>query len=318
MSTVQDQKLTTPPNNPNSRLIPLIFALICLIAIPTAFVYSLNLAYNNTDSQKSIAQEKEKEDKAKSSEVELNKKLEDENQRLGYSTKLENSIPNNDFGKYQNEHWMANWKTNFGDLMIHLHAEDAPKTVENFVRLNDRKVYQNTTIHRIVKQENFGVIQGGDFDKNNGQGGQSAFYISELQPNTIPDELWKVQPTTDNKNGTVSGGEFRSPKFYQDYDSKTGLVKYSKGLILMAKTQQPDSASSQFFITFKDTILPAQYTVFGRIDEQSFGTLDKINTEVNPVTVEQDPETGEEKSTITEDGKPSQEIKIEQVEIMKM
>jgi cyclophilin family peptidyl-prolyl cis-trans isomerase len=312
---------TPTPNlnqNPRSKLIPLIFAVACLIAIPSGFIYSLNAAYSNTDAQKSVAQEKEKTEKSKAGEIELDKKLDQENQKLGYATRLEKSAPNAEFGKYKTEHWMANWKTNQGDLTIHLHAEDAPKTVENFVRLNERKVFENTAIHRIVKQENFGVIQGGDFDKGNGQGGQSAYFVSELQPNTIPDELWKVEPKTDNVSGTVSGGEFRNAKYYQDYDVKTGLVKYPKGLILMAKTQQPNSASSQFFVTFKDTVLPAQYTVFGRIDEKTFGTLDKINAEIDPISKTQDPQTGEEKVTKSEDGEPSKEIKIEKVEVMKM
>jgi cyclophilin family peptidyl-prolyl cis-trans isomerase len=303
-----------PEPQTQNKTIPLIFAIACLIGIPSFFVYSLNVAYNNTDTQKSINTEKEKEQKSKETEVKLNQKLDDENKNLGYETKLKNSVPDENFGKFKNEHWVSDWKTNQGDLKIHLHANDAPKTVENFVRLVDRKVFENSTSHRIVKQENFGVFQAGDFDKGNGQGGQSAFWISELKPNTIPDELWKVAPTVDNEKGTATGGEFRNPKYYVDYDSQTGLVKYPKGLILMAKTQQPDSASSQFFVTFKDTILPAQYTVFGKIDEASFGTLDKIG-QIDPVEVTADPTTGEEKQNKVEDGKPGQEIKIEKTEV---
>jgi cyclophilin family peptidyl-prolyl cis-trans isomerase len=87
----------------------------------------------------------------------------------------------------------------------------------------------------------------------------------------------------------------------------------------MAKTSQPDSASSQFFVTLDKTILPAQYTVFGTVDKSSLGTLDKIKSEVKPVKViaeTEDPEN-QEATKIEEvtDGKPSKEIKIEKTEV---
>ena len=314
-----DLKVTTNPEDRqiSSKIaIPIILAIALMVAVPFGMIKLLNVANESSDIQVAKKEEQIKEQKLVSTELDLNKKLIEENKTLGFSTMLKNSKPDENYGKATNEYWMTSWKTNFGDIKINLHTTDAPKTVESFVRLNSRKIFEKSIIHRIVKQPNFGVIQGGDFDKKNGQGGQSAFYISENKPNEIPDELWKVKPTINSKEGTTAGGEFTNPKYYTKYDPKTGLVEYQKGLILMAKTSQPDSASSQFFITTTNTVLPAQYTVFGKIDDSSLPTLDRINKEIEPVKREMDENTGEIKSTPTKDGEPSKEIIIEKTEIM--
>jgi peptidyl-prolyl cis-trans isomerase B (cyclophilin B) len=294
-----------------NKIVALVVAIVAMAAIPAGLLYTLQQAHGNTDTQIAVKEEDDKKKKEVEFEITLNKKLAEENAKLGYSTSIKTSKPDENFGKYTMEHWTVNWQTNFGPLKIHLHAEDAPKTVENFLRLNYRKVYDKSISHRMVKSENMTIIQGGDFTQRNGQGGESAFYISETKTNPIPDELWKKTPMINSEVGTATGGEFRNPKFYTNYDAKTGLVTYPKGLILMAKTSQPDSASSQFFITLKDTVLPAQYTVFGRIDDANFSTLDKITTEVEPVKKDFDAETGEPTTAKTDDGEPNKQIIIE-------
>jgi len=60
-----------------------------------------------------------------------------------------------------------------------------------------------------------------------------------------------------------------------------------------------------------DTLLPAEYTVFGVIDSESFAVLDKIMKEVEPVAAEGQQQTPEYK-----DGKPNKEIKIESAKIL--
>jgi cyclophilin family peptidyl-prolyl cis-trans isomerase len=294
-----------------NKIVALVVAIVAMAGIPTALVYTLQQAHSNTDTQQAIKEEEDKKKKEIEAEITLNKKLAEENPKLGYVNSIKSSKPDENFGKYTMEHWAVKWQTNYGPLKIHLHAEDAPKSVENFLRLNSRKVYDKSISHRMVKSDNMTIIQGGDYTQRNGQGGESAFYISDSKTNLIPDELWKKAPVINSEVGTATGGEFRNPKFYTNYDSKTGLVTYPKGLILMAKTSQPDSASSQFFITLKDTILPAQYTVFGRIDEANFSTLDKITTEVDPVKKDFDAETGEPTQAKTDDGEPNKEIIIE-------
>lgn len=203
------------------------------------------------------------------------------------------------------ESWLAVMQiANFGELEIELRKEDAPKTVENFLLLSDKGLYDNTTIHRIVENEGFAVIQGGDYEKGDGTGGKSAFYISDITPNLIPDELWLVEPefeNTDRGSVLVNQPKFRNSDFYREFDPEIGAVTYPKGLILMAKTSLPDSASSQFFITLEDTTLPAQYTAFGKVQNASLGVLDSISNRVNPIT--------------GNDGEPDQELKIENLKI---
>lgn len=215
----------------------------------------------------------------------------------------------------QNSNWDMTMKIkDFGDLKLNLKTEYAPKTVENFVRLAYREYFNNTIFHRIVKQPTFGVIQGGDADKRDGNGGKSAFYVDENEVANIPDELWLVKPeftTVGEQNALSNKPEFRYPDLYKDFNTDTGSVTYKKGLILMAKTNDPDSASSQFFITTTDTTLPAQYTVFGTIDSSSFAVLDKINAEVQPIELNK-----EGVQEVGFDGKPSKEIVLEKVEIV--
>jgi cyclophilin family peptidyl-prolyl cis-trans isomerase len=184
----------------------------------------------------------------------------------------------------------------------------APETVKNFVSLAYRGYYDGTIIHRIVKSPNFGVIQGGDKEKANGTGGKSAKWISETEPNNVPDEVWNVKPEFAGQGENtklINNPVFKAPQFYTNFDPNTGQVTYPKGTILMAKTQKPDSASSQFFINLVDTTLPAQYTAFGTIKDTT--VLDKISAEVNPL----DKQTGKE----TSDGIPNKEIKINKISL---
>lgn len=53
-------------------------------------------------------------------------------------------------------------------------------------------------------------------------------------------------------------------------------LKYGRGLIAMAKTQNPDSGGSQFFMVFGEAPLPPEYTVFGSISDEGLQTLDKV------------------------------------------
>jgi peptidyl-prolyl cis-trans isomerase B (cyclophilin B) len=69
-------------------------------------------------------------------------------------------------------------------------------------------------------------------------------------------------------SGTGTGGPG-----YTIPDELTGAEKYSRGVLAMANTGQPNTGGSQFFIVYKDTSLPAQYTVFGTVS----GGLDIID-----------------------------------------
>ena len=114
-------------------------------------------------------------------------------------------------------------KTNKGEFKVELYVKDAPKTVENFVKLSLLGFYDGLIFHRYV--ENF-VIQGGD---PTGTGFYGCGY-------NIPLEI--------------------SDK------------KHVKGALGVARTKDPNSGSSQFYITLSPTShLDGKYTVFGRVIE---------------------------------------------------
>lgn len=116
----------------------------------------------------------------------------------------------------------------YGDIKVQLYDQDAPKTVENFLRLTQSGYYDCITFHRIAKGF---VIQGGD-PTGTGSGGESAFgadFADELNPNTP--------------------------------SAKEG---YKKGVLAMAN-RGPNTNSSQFFIMLADNALPFNYTIFGKV-----------------------------------------------------
>ena len=135
------------------------------------------------------------------------------------------------------------FETNSGNITIEFFPEDAPKHVENFITLTESGFYDNTIFHRVIKDF---MIQGGD-------------------PKTYPDSGYP-------KSQWGTGG----PSSFLDAEFNT--IKHNHGVVSMARSADPNSAGSQFFIVHKDSnFLDQQYTVFGRIvTEESFTTLEKI------------------------------------------
>lgn len=117
--------------------------------------------------------------------------------------------------------------TDYGKIVLELDRDNAPITVDNFVKLVNEKFYDGLTFHRIIN--NF-MIQGGDPLKN-GTGGSE---------NTIK-------------------GEFSS-------NGVNNKISHKRGVISMARSQDMNSASSQFFIMHKDnTSLDGNYAAFGKV-----------------------------------------------------
>jgi peptidyl-prolyl cis-trans isomerase B (cyclophilin B) len=132
-------------------------------------------------------------------------------------------------------------ETTSGNIVIEFFPEDAPKTVDNFLNLAESGFYDGIIFHRIIKDF---MIQGGD-------------------------PLSKV-PELKSQWGTGDAG--------QNIEAEFNSIKHNRGIVSMARSAHPDSASSQFFIVHGDSnFLDEQYTVFGRIvTQESFDTLDKI------------------------------------------
>ncbi|MCT4593217.1 MAG: peptidylprolyl isomerase [Anaeromicrobium sp.] len=123
-------------------------------------------------------------------------------------------------------------------MVFELYPEYAPTTVENFISLSKSEFYDGLKFHRIMKGF---MIQGGD-PKGDGTGGSK---------NTIK-------------------GEFAENGFSQNE------LKHTKGIISMARSNDPNSASSQFFIMDGDgSFLDGKYAAFGKLIDGE-DTLDKI------------------------------------------
>ena len=116
-------------------------------------------------------------------------------------------------------------QTNYGEIQFATYDADAPKTVENFLKLAGQGFYNNLTFHRVVKGF---VIQGGD-PAGNGTGGPGYTFEDELNPET--------------------------PSY------KEGYVK---GVVAMANAG-PNTNGSQFFILLENYPLPRNYTIFGKV-----------------------------------------------------
>lgn len=115
----------------------------------------------------------------------------------------------------------------YGKITLELDKENAPITVDNFVKLVNNKFYDGLTFHRII--DGF-MIQGGDPNKD-GTGGSKETIKGEFKNNGV--------------NNTIS---------------------HKRGVISMARSSDANSASSQFFIMHKDnTNLDGSYAAFGHV-----------------------------------------------------
>ena len=121
--------------------------------------------------------------------------------------------------------------TSFGSIEIELFPSAAPKTVANFVQLANEGFYNNLVWHRIVKGF---VIQTGDPLTRNG-GGNSSLWGTGGSSSTVPLE---IDPALHNNESYIG----------------------------MARGQDPNSGSSQFYINLgNNTFLDGSYTVFGKV-----------------------------------------------------
>lgn len=117
----------------------------------------------------------------------------------------------------------------YGTVTVQLDSDSAPITVENFVKLAEEGFYDGLTLHRIISGF---MIQGGD-PQGNGMGGSEQTIKGEFASNGVENPL-----------------------------------KHTRGAISMARSQLPDSASSQFFIVHEDSLfLDGEYAAFGYVTD---------------------------------------------------
>ena len=143
---------------------------------------------------------------------------------------------------YEKESEVAVISTNFGDMVVEFYPDLAPMHVESFIALTNEEYFNGTTFHRVIPGF---VIQGGD-------------------------------PNSRNENRMTHGTGGRAGKFFgigNEEDPSTWLIPqefnptpHVKGILSMARTNDPDSASSQFFVCHDNAnFLDNNYTVFGKV-----------------------------------------------------
>ena len=125
----------------------------------------------------------------------------------------------------------------YGTIKVELNPNEAPITVENFVKLAKSGFYNGLTFHRVIKGF---MIQGG-CPKGNGTGGPGYEIKGEFAANGVQNN-----------------------------------ISHKRGVISMARAYDPDSAGSQFFIMHKDgNFLDGQYAAFGETVE-GIEVVDKV------------------------------------------
>jgi peptidyl-prolyl cis-trans isomerase B (cyclophilin B) len=130
-------------------------------------------------------------------------------------------------------------KTKFGEIEVKFFSDKAPKHVENFLTLTKKGFYNGTVFHPVIPGF---MIQGGD-------------------PNT--------KDSTKKELYGMGGPGYSVKAEFND-------IPHKRGIVSMARSQDPDSAGSQFFIVVEDSrFLDNKYTVFGEVTK-GLGVADKI------------------------------------------
>jgi peptidyl-prolyl cis-trans isomerase B (cyclophilin B) len=158
-------------------------------------------------------------------------------------------------------------KTSEGDMVVQFWTDAAPQTIENFKKLARQGFYDGTIFHRIVKEF---MIQGGD-------------------PNS-------KDPAKENSYG-LGGPGYKVNAEFNDHS-------HDRGVLSMARSADPNSAGSQFFICLAPVHrLDHQYTTFGKLIKGD-DVLEKIGN--TPV----------ERNAQGEPSKPTKRVVIQKIEIV--
>ncbi|GAA4824485.1 peptidylprolyl isomerase [Actinomycetospora corticicola] len=163
-------------------------------------------------------------------------------------------------------------QTSQGAIPLTLDRAQAPCAVNAVTSLAQQGFYNDTPCHRLTTGEGLKVLQCGD-PSGTGSGGPGFRYAEEPPTNLAPSPLGQ------------------------------GASNYARGLVAMAKTSQPDTTGSQFFLVYADSALPPEYTVVGRIAPEGLAVLDKVAA------------AGTDNSNGDGDGKPRTAVQIQQAQV---
>ena len=141
----------------------------------------------------------------------------------------------------------ASMTTSAGNIGLQLDNAKAPCTVNSFASLAQQGYFNDTPCHRLTTTPGLSVLQCGD-PTGKGTGGPGYGFVNE----------------------------YPSDQYRPDDPALQSPVVYPRGTLAMANTGAPGSNGSQFFLVYKDSQLPPNYTAFGKIDATGLATLDKI------------------------------------------
>jgi peptidyl-prolyl cis-trans isomerase B (cyclophilin B) len=186
---------------------------------------------------------------------------------LAFSTNTTRSEENKEANPVQTSNEVAVMKTSEGEMVFEFWTDAAPGTIENFKKLAKSGFYDGTSFHRIV---NGFMVQGGD-------------------------PLTK-DPAKEGSYGTGDPG-YKVKAEFNDH-------KHERGVLSMARSSDPNSAGSQFFICLAPVRhLDGQYTTFGKMIKGE-DVLEKIAR--TPVVM----------STSGEKSKPTKRVTIDSLKIV--
>ena len=157
-------------------------------------------------------------------------------------------------------------------ITIEVDGTDAPITAGNFVDLVQRGVYDGLMFHRVVRQPQPFVVQGGDPQSKDPKVPQQSLGTGGFtDPKTGAPRYIPLEIKPSGAKAPIYGRTLES-----DNISAPPELRHTRGAVAMARSQQPDSASSQFYIALADLpFLDGSYAVFGRVTS-GMDVVDKI------------------------------------------
>jgi len=148
---------------------------------------------------------------------------------------------------------------NGAPITIEVDGEKAPITAGNFVDLAEKGVYDGTLFHRVVRSPQPFVVQGGD-----PQGKDPSVPVEDLGNGSYIDE--SGEPRYVPLEILFQGDE--TPTYGQPMPGRPTQLQHNRGAVAMARSNFPNSASAQFYITIDNVnFLDGDYAVFGEVTE---------------------------------------------------
>ncbi len=168
----------------------------------------------------------------------------------------------------------ATMTTNAGAIGLKLDNAKAPCTVNSFVNLAQQGYFDGTPCHRLTTSPESGLLQCGD-PTGTGSGGPGYRFANEYPTNQ-----------------------------YRPFDpALKQSVRYPRGTLAMAN-DGPGANGSQFFIVYRDSLMPPTYTAFGTVDETGLAIVDRIAA------------SGVDRKTgSADDGPPAQPVTLESIRL---